>query len=134
MPTRYQVLRRTVVNLASPAEDQVEYLDRSFASLTGGGSAAGYGNDELALEFDDSYIAVGHMCEYGEISQREIEVLRPLDALLDRWSGQSNADFWRREALFTDPRWAEVRDCAAQALAHLPDELRESEYTRSLSA
>lgn len=52
------------------------------------------------------------------------EAIQPLDLLLEQWSGQENADFWRREALFHDPRWVQVRACAARALARLPDEER----------
>lgn len=96
--------------------------------LARGGSAAGYGNDELALEFEDIYGAAGHMLQYGEITEAEIAAAKPLDELLLRWSGQRNFDFWRREALFTDPRWEEVRDCASRCLAAFPDEERPSEW------
>ncbi|HYJ82488.1 MAG TPA: hypothetical protein VEW26_06560 [Allosphingosinicella sp.] len=124
MPTRYQQLRQAIANLAAPAEEQAAYLDRIFEPLTGGGSAAGYGNDELALELDDIYGAAGHMLEYGEITPAEIEAARPLNELLLHWSGQRNADFWTREALFGDPRWDEVRGCASRCLASFPDEER----------
>lgn len=126
MPTRYQMLRQAIASLAAPAEQQAAYLDRLHGPLTGGGSAAGYGNDELALEFDDFHCAVGHMLEYGEIRQTEIDAAKPLDELLLRRSGRRNADFWTREALFTDPRWDEVRDCARRVLAAFPDEERSS--------
>ena len=124
VPTRYQQLRQAVINLAAPAEEQVRYLDDSFAAITGRGSAAGYGNDELALELGDIFLAADDMIEHGELSHAEKEAVRPLDALLAGWSGRENADFWRREALFEDVRWAEVRACAAQALSRLPDERR----------
>ncbi len=124
MASRYQQLRRAVANLAAPAQDQIRHLDEGFASLTGGGSAAAYGNDELALELDDIFHAAGDMIAHGELSEAEKEAIRPVDELLRKWSGQENSDFWRREALFNDPRWAEVRACAARALAHLPDEER----------
>jgi hypothetical protein len=120
VPTRYQRLRQTVANLAAPAEEQVRYLDLIFVPITGGGSAEGYGNDELALEFDDQFGCADHMIELGELTEDQKEALGPLDALLDRWSGRHNADFWRREALFGDPRWEEVRACAERALASLP--------------
>lgn len=63
MRTRYTILRETVANLAAAAEAQVAYLDNSFSRLTGGGSAEAYGNDELALEFEDSFVVVDHMLE-----------------------------------------------------------------------
>jgi hypothetical protein len=124
MPTRYQQLRQAIANLAAPAEAQAAYLERMFEPLTGGGSAAGYGNDELALEFDDIYCAAGHMRDHGEVTQAEIDAARPLGELLRGWSGQHDADFWTREALFADPRWQEVRRCARRALAAFPDEER----------
>jgi hypothetical protein len=133
MGTRYTLLREAVANLAATAEAQVAYLDRSFSTLTGGGSAEAYGNNELALEFEDSFIATGHMLEYGEITQAEIERLRSLDELLGQWSGKTQAAFWAREALFSDPRWEIIRSRAAEVFATLPDETRESAYTRSLT-
>ena len=108
MRTRYTILRETVANLAAAAEAQVAYLDNSFSRLTGGGSAEAYGNDELALEFEDSFSMVGHMLECGEITPEEIDALRPLDAMLARWSGP-------------DPRWRAIRLEAAEVLARLPD-------------
>ena len=130
MPTRYQQLRQAIARLAASADAQAAYLDRLFSQVTGGATPADYGNDELALEFDDIYCAVGHMREHGEITQEEIDAAKPLDALLDKWSGEANADFWTREALLTDPRWDEVRRCARQVLEAYPDEVRESDWTR----
>lgn len=130
MQTRYQQLRCSIANLAASADAQAAYLDRLHSPLTGGASAAGYGNDELGLEFGDIYCAVGHMLEYGEITQKEIDAAKPLDSLLERWSGKANADFWTREALFTDPRWHEVRHCAQKVLEAFPDEVRGSDWTK----
>lgn len=133
MGTRYTLLRETVANLAASAEAQVLYLDSSFAGLTGGKSAEAYGNDELALEFNNSFIAVCHMFEYGGISESEIDALRSLDEMLSQWSGPTHKDFWTRTALFQDPRWQAIRLRAIEVLALLPDETRQSEYTRSLT-
>ncbi|RYG88230.1 MAG: hypothetical protein EON59_05095 [Alphaproteobacteria bacterium] len=133
MGTRYTFLRESVANLAASAADQASYLDDSFAGLTGGKSAEAYGNDELAMEFDDSFIAVSHMLEYGEIRQSEIDALRSLDEMLNRWSGPRHTDFWARKALFEDHRWEAIRLRAIEVLALMPDEPRESEYTRSLA-
>jgi hypothetical protein len=124
MPTRYEQLRQAIANLAASAEEQAAYLDRLFVPVTGGGSAEAFGNDELAEELEDIYPATRHMLQYGEIKQTEIDAIRPLDDLLERWSGQAHADFWKREALFADPRWQDIRDCARKALAQLPDETR----------
>ncbi len=128
MPTRYQQLRQAIANLAAPADEQVTYLDSIFASLTLG-SAENYGNDELGLEFGEAYAAAEHMLDFGEIRPAEIEAARPLDELIRRWSGRRNADFWAREALFTDPRWEEVRHCARRVLAAFSDEERPSEWS-----
>lgn len=133
MRTRYTILRETVANLAAAAEVQVAYLDNSFSRLTGGGSAEAYGNDELALEFEDSFVFVDHMLECGEITPEEIDALRPLDVMLARWSGPEHLEFWARRALFEDPRWRAIRAKAAEVLARLPDEARESDYMRSLA-
>lgn len=132
MSTRYTLLRAAVANLAAPADAQVSYLDRIFPDLADGRSAEGYGNDELALEFDDSFVAVRDMLHYGEIKPSEIAALQSLDDLLTRWSGKGHSDFWARTALFSDPRWETIRLRASEVLALLPDEPRESEYTRNL--
>ncbi|PAX06369.1 hypothetical protein [Sphingomonas lenta] len=124
MPSRYENLRNAVARLAAPAEQQVAYLDRIHAPLADGASAIGYGNDELALELDDYFSPACDMIFYGELSEAERTAILPLSKLLGKLGGQEHADFWRREALFNDPRWAEVRSHAAQALEHLPDEPR----------
>jgi hypothetical protein len=124
MASRFQQLRQAVANLAAPAEEQVRYLDHLFASITGGGSAEAYGNDELVEEFDDIFLAANDMIEYGELTEAEKEAVGSLEATLTRWCGQRDAEFWLRDALFSDPRWTDIRACAAQALAELPDEER----------
>lgn len=128
--TRYNNLRHSIEILASSAEVQVEWLDSFFSDLTGGESAIGYGNDELVLVFEDIYVACTHMRECGEITEAEIGAARTIDELLDRLDASKDKSFWRREALLADPRWDQIRDCAAKALARLPDELRESDWTR----
>lgn len=134
MGTRYTMLREAVVHLAASAEAQVSYLDSIFPGLTGGKTAEPYGNDELAMEFDDSFMAVGHMLACGEIDQDVIDALRTLDDMLSRWSGSAHRDFWARKALFEDPRWQAIRLRAFEALALLPNAVRESDYTRGLTA
>lgn len=128
MPRRYQMLRQTVARLTEGADAQHAYLESILGHLTPDGDASRYGNDELALELDDIYRAAGHMHEWGEISPEEIEAVRPLDAMLLALSGETHADFWRREALWSDPRWAEIRVLAQRALAQLPDEERTSSW------
>ena len=128
MATRYQQLRQAIVRLQSSADEQHAYLESILAHLTPGGDATDYGNDELALEFGDIYLAARHMRETGEITQQEIDAAKPLSELLDQWSGEQNGDFWRREALWRDPRWEQVRQCARQVLSVFPDEERASDW------
>lgn len=65
------------------------------------------------------------MIEHGELTAEEKAAIEPLDSLLLTWSGEERRDFWRRSALFDDPRWQEIRAAAARALTRLPDEKRE---------
>ena len=128
MPTRYQQLRQAIARLGSTADEQHAYLESILGHLTPDGDATGYGNDELALQFDDICMAVGHMQDWGEINQDEIDAAKPLVELLDKWSGEQNADFWRRDALWSDQRWDQVRLCARQVLLAYPDEQRETDW------
>lgn len=102
--------------------------------MVGGGSAAGYGNDELALEFEDIFPAASHMLEYGEISQAEIDALQPLAQMLDAFCKEADDFFWQRDALYSDERWEELRRYAARGLLQLPDEERQSDCTRALGS
>lgn len=117
MTTRYQDLRAAVAMLAADADRQHAHLEALLAHLTPDGDARGYGNDELALELDDSFFAVGSLLEVGQITQSEVDAIRPLDKRLIDLSGEAHADFRRRGALWTDPRWEEVRELARAALA-----------------
>lgn len=134
MPTRYQQLRQAIARLGSTANEQHAYLESILGHLTPDGDARAYGNDELALEFEDIYVAAGHMRYWGEITQDEIDAAKPLEELLLKWSGRHNADFWRRDALWTDPRWEEVRERARKVLSAYPDEERESDWLSGSSA
>ncbi len=118
MTTRHQQLRQTIANLAAPAETQKAHLQALF----GGDIGPEFCVDELAFEFGDYYSAAHHMMARGEITQAEFNAVKPVDALLARWSGKANADFWTVRALFSDPHWEEVRVCARQALDALTAE------------
>jgi hypothetical protein len=124
MPTRYEQLRQAIAVLGAPAPEQASYLDELMAPVTGGGSAAAYGNDELALGLDDIFHASKDMIWHGELTDAEAALIRPLDDLLTQLSGKHNADFWRREALDADARWDDVRALARSALSGLTDEER----------
>lgn len=73
------------------------------------------------------------MLECGEINQAEIDALGTIDKMLSRFSSQAYQDFWERKALFEDPQWQAIRIRASEVLAMLPNEARESEYTRSVN-
>ncbi|HTU09659.1 MAG TPA: hypothetical protein VMG08_02075 [Allosphingosinicella sp.] len=132
MPTRYQQLRGAVFRLSLGADEQHAYLESILAHLSGNGSSVCYGNDELALELEDIFLAAGDMREWREIGDAEIAAIKPLDDLLEKWSGETDADFWRRDALWTDPRWDEVRALASTAFAMLPDEERDTGWQATL--
>jgi hypothetical protein len=124
MTSRYQQLRQIVARLAAPAEEQVRYLDRISESMPRVGSPQDQPNDELALELEDIFLAANDMIAHAELTESEKDAVRQLGALLRTWSGAGNGGFWRCRALFEDPRWEEVRACAARSLALLPDEER----------
>ncbi len=128
MPSRYQQLRQAIARLGANPDEQDAYLESMVGHLTPDGGASGYGNDELALEFKDIYMAVRDMLHWGEISQEEIDAAKPLNELLSKWSGEQNADFWQRNALWSDQRWEQVRQCSQQVLLGYPDEERESDW------
>jgi len=130
--TRYTMLRETVAHLAAEPDAQARYLDDSFVDLTGGGSAADYGNNELVLEFDDIFVATEHMLEHGEITRTEIDSIRPLADMLEIFCKEADDSFWQREALYSDQRWNQLRRCATDILPQLPDEERDSDYLRGL--
>ena len=124
MPTRYEQLREAVRYLAAPAPEQIAHLDELLRPVTGGRSAAAYGNDELALSLNDLFFASHDMIAHGELSDAEATAIRRLDDALTDMSGERNASFWRREALYEDERWNGIRMIAASALARLPEEAR----------
>ena len=128
--TRYTNLREAVQRLASPATDQVHWLDDFFSQLTDGRSAEAYGNDELVMEFDDIAVARNHMMECHELSANEAEIVAEFDRIIGSICDPSDAAFWERKALYEDPRWEQIRAAAKLTLAQLPDECRESDWTR----
>jgi hypothetical protein len=132
MPTRYQQLRQAIVHLGQSAEEQHAYLERQLGHLAQDGDASGYGNHELGLEFDDIFAATRHMQEWGEITAAEIAAAKPLDDMLGLLWDESNQAFWRGEALWSDPRWEQVRECARRVLKDYPDEERPSDWLSSL--
>ena len=56
------------------------------------------------------------MIDFGELTAWQRDAALPLDHILDQWSGEAHADFWKREALWSDARWDEVRRVAKDVL------------------
>jgi hypothetical protein len=108
MASAYEQLKAVTANLAASAEQQDRHLSEQ-------GFDQSHGNDELALEFDDAYRLFDAMLSDGELTRSQREALRPLDALLSLRSQDSDAGFWKRDALWTNARWEEVRRVAADA-------------------
>ena len=105
METHLEPLRRVLERLASPANEQIEYLRNMQV----------HDADELALELDDVLRS-----PLREVLSEEINrTLDSLDAYLDTISGSDNESLWSFEALENRPEWQEVRQRAHAALAML---------------
>lgn len=95
-----QVAREELIEavhlLALSAEGQLRALP-SYVVVT----------DELALTFGDQYDVSVPSGAFGEILSR----------INQRFDEADPGDpFWRQEALFSDPRWQEIREMARSAL------------------
>ena len=120
MLTRYEHLRGATCHLAAPAEEQQAYLDDLLLPLAVEGDSSAYECDELALQFEDYFISVENMLGAGELSVEQVEALYALNDALEGLSGEKHADFWQRDALRSDPRSADVRALAQEAMKLLP--------------
>lgn len=94
-------LRETVERLASPAEEQVRWLEENHLPP-----------DELALELDDEVPGWFTRLEsLGLLSEDAKASLLALNARLGQIDADSDA--WRRDGMATSPDWADVRVLAA---------------------
>lgn len=100
-------LRRAVRSLSNDADEQLAELRNLECPV---------GVDELALQFHDQAVLAKQLNELGEISDEEFETVRRIDRLLDRMSGEVNAQLWTTDALRTSPQWAQVRGLAQEFL------------------
>jgi hypothetical protein len=89
--------------LASPAQAQLNHFPVDWIVLT----------DEIALDFDHWAQCVA---TYWKLSSVQMVHLSRLDDFLREMSASLHSDFWTDEALFSDPRWEEVRTLAKAAL------------------
>ena len=125
----YLSLRQKVELLAAPATEQVEWLDQSFSLVTGGGSAEGYGNDELLDGYFEDVVALNHLVEIGQVTKTEAESMLRLEDFIAEMS-KGNDEFFERDALFSDRRWEDIRVVAKEVLAELPNKSNDPEWMK----
>ena len=65
------------------------------------------------MDYDHHASAI---CTYWEISQDQAAQLKALQDFFYTVDDSATSDFWTVEALFSDPRWDEVRNMAKQVL------------------
>ena len=104
-------LKESVELLASDITAQLEFL----TSPKHGVRAQ---PDELALNFNDSYLLVGQLEREALITKDAAHRLAELDRMLDAMSGESNAAVWTYGALETET-WSKVRAKAKDVLDSL---------------
>jgi hypothetical protein len=111
---RYRLVE-TLVEVASPAEDQAALLDRG-----------GFPVAELARSFWDWFDRVPTLRERGALSPGVVSALAAVDAafrVIDEASsgGPGSPYLWTNESLRGDPEWDEVRRAARVALQAFND-------------
>jgi hypothetical protein len=111
---RYRLVE-TLVEVASPAEDQVALLDRG-----------GFPVAELARSFSDWFDRVGTLQDRGALSPEVVTALDSVDAAFRVIDEASSGDpgspyLWTNESLRGDPEWEEVRRAARTALRAFSD-------------
>ena len=111
--TRYAFLRQSVAYFAASAEEQL---------------AHDMGADDAV---NDIPFPLEDMFECGELTQAEIELIRPLEDLIKQYCSSPGLKPWSDEAaLRADPSWAQIRSLAIHVLGRLPDECRENDASR----
>jgi hypothetical protein len=106
-------LREEVERLASEPSVQEAYLQElgTWDNL-----------DELALEFDCSYVS---LTREGRLLDAQIQALALLNAELVRISGQENAALWYGIEALRGPGWEVIRKLARDGLQSLDLGLKE---------
>ena len=113
MRKEMKMLKEALTNLASPAEQQIEYLERIGTAPSA---------DELALELDDIIGVIRVYARKGLLSASAMSAIDRLDERLAAMSGPQQAVLWTVDALRIAEEWAGVRLLAADALARLEAE------------
>ena len=95
-------LQNVLARLAAPASEQISYLQKLkvLPSI-----------DELALEFDDTFVLVPQLIDERQLTQEQAETMYALDRKLSEMSNEQS--LWTTTALREHPDWAEVRRLAA---------------------
>ncbi|HEX6884045.1 MAG TPA: hypothetical protein VF530_11755 [Planctomycetota bacterium] len=97
-------LRRLLLAVASPGEAALEHAP-----------AGSCRPDELALDHENFARALVAAFA-SELSDPQRRALLHVDELLGAMSGPHQAELWTEAAVVGQPRWAEVRRAAQQAL------------------
>jgi hypothetical protein len=79
--------------------------------------------DELSLMFDDGYVLVPQLVQRGALTDEAVTIIEQLHSLLTARAEEADPSFWSEEAVRTDPRWAELRALATQALTLMQEPL-----------
>jgi hypothetical protein len=73
--------------------------------------------DELALQFHDQAVLADQLFSSGQITEKELSLVRRIDELLVNMSGEVNAALWTPAALRSSPAWEQVRQLAREFIA-----------------
>jgi hypothetical protein len=98
-------LEQALTRLADSAADQVAYLAKLGVLPS---------VDELALEFDDSFVLVPQLVRQGHLTREQAAMMASVSAQLARMSAMP--ELWTEAALRSHPDWEEVRRLAALSL------------------
>lgn len=109
-------LVKSVRLLASPSDGQANFV-RSITRV----DDELVNCDELALNFDDSYVMVPQLLEDSLISRDAADCLDALSAQLRDMSGSDKADLWTLRSVRHAQEWERVRELARASLELLPE-------------
>src|SRR5216684_4658087 len=98
-------LRISLQLLAAAGQDQIQHYPPQVDII-----------GELVMDYDHHASAI---CTYWEISSDQTAQLKSLQDFFYTVDDTATSDFWTVEALFSEPRWDEVRSMAKQALHSL---------------
>lgn len=102
------LMQNSLRRLSSEPEDQIAYLKALGVYPLA---------DELALEFDDSYMALRAATQVdAKVSMDVMSMLDTLDGLLAQMSGSEKSELWNAGAL-DSAEWNKVRQLAGEILA-----------------